>query len=339
MGLPAGCGRHHFLMNPTTRFLLGLVLLGLLPAAYAQTPDRPTSPDRLIQYTFANDAFFRTDYYFTQGMTLNLVLPGFAKSPVNKILLPGPAGSRQHYGVKLYYDGFTPLRIQDDTIRRGDRPYASYIYAALYRVATDEAGRQRLTSGVQVGFIGPAAGAKGFQTTVHRLIDAPTPRGWDFQIRNDLVLGYVVGYEAQLLAAGRGAELIGSAQASVGTLNTFGEAGLLLRLGLMNPYFRNLGTETGRERSLGQKLQLYATGQLQGRLVGYNATMQGGLFNRSSPYTLPGRQISRTVGQATTSLVAAYGGVSLRTSAVWITPEFKGSRRHAWVQFGLGVAF
>ncbi|WP_165370581.1 lipid A deacylase LpxR family protein [Hymenobacter persicinus] len=326
-------------MNPTTRFLLGLVLLGLLPAAYAQTPDRPTSPDRLIQYTFANDAFFRTDYYFTQGMSLNVVLPVFARSPVNKILLPGPAGAVNRYGIKISYDGFTPLRIQDDTIRRGDRPYASYIYASLYRIATDEARHQRLTSGLDLGFIGPAAGAKGFQTYVHRLIDAPTPRGWDFQVRNDLVLGYTVGYDKQLLAAGRAAELIGSAQASVGTLNTFGEAGLLLRVGKMDPYFRNLGTQTGPTRTVGQKLQLYASGQVQGRVVGYNATMQGGLLNRSSPYTLSARQIARTVGQATTSLVAAYGGVSLRTSAVWITPEFKGSRRHAWVQFGLTAAF
>jgi len=323
------------------RFFPGLLLLLILtaPAARAQAPDSLTSPDRLIQYTFANDAFFRTDYYFTQGMTLNVVLPVFAKSPVNKILLAGPAGARQHYGIKLFYDGFTPLRIQDDTIRRGDRPYASYVYAAFYRIATDPARRQRLTSGLDVGFIGPAAGAKGFQTEVHALIDAPTPRGWDFQIRNDLVLGYTVGYEKQLLAAGRAAELIGSAQGSVGTLNTFGAAGLLLRVGKMNPYFSNLGLATGPARRVGQKIQLYATGQVEGRLVGYNATLQGGLFNRSSPYVLPARQISRAVGQATTSLVAAYGGVSLRTAATWISPEFEGSRNHAWVQFGLGVAF
>jgi lipid A 3-O-deacylase len=223
------------------RLFLGLLPLLTATTAWAQSADSLTSSDRLVQYTFANDAFFRTDYYFTQGMSLNLVLPVLAKSPVKKILLPGPTSAVQHHGVKLYYDGFTPLRIQDDTIRRGDRPYASYIYASLYRIATNREKHQRLTSGLDIGFIGPAAGAKGFQTTVHRLIDAPTPRGWNFQIRNDLVLGYTVGYERQLLAAGRAAELIGSAQGSVGTLNTFGEAGLLLRVGKLNSYFSNLG--------------------------------------------------------------------------------------------------
>ncbi|PJJ48440.1 lipid A deacylase LpxR family protein [Hymenobacter chitinivorans] len=329
-------------MKPVFHFvytgLLFLPLLLGLPAA-AQSPAADSvSTDRLLFYTFANDAFFRTDYYFTQGMTLNVVLPVLRKSPVNRILLPARAGQVQHYGVKLFYDGFTPLRIQDDTIRRGDRPYASYIYATLYRTATNPAAKRRLTSGLNIGFIGPAAGAKGFQTKVHELIDAPTPRGWNYQIRNDLVLGYEAALEQQLLAAGNAVELIGQGQASLGTLNTFAGAGLLLRVGKMNPYFQNLGLASRANRVGLQRLQLYATGQAEARVVGYNATMQGGLFNRTSPYTLAAADIKRVVAQGTASVVAAYGGVSLRTSAVWITPEFKGSRHHAWVQFGLGVA-
>ncbi|MCB2409152.1 lipid A deacylase LpxR family protein [Hymenobacter lucidus] len=320
---------------PLAVFLL-LQLLQLSSAA-AQTADS-LSTDRLISYTFANDAFFRTDYYFTQGMTLNVVLPVFSKSPVNRLLLPGPAGSVLHHGVKLFYDGFTPLRIQDDTIRRGDRPYASYIYATLYRTATSAARHRRLTSGLSLGFIGPAAGAKGFQTKVHELIDAPTPRGWDYQIRNDLVLGYEATLEQRLAAVGKVGELIGQAQAAVGTLNTFAGTGLLLRVGKMNPYFQNLGLASRANRAGLQQLQLYATGQAEARVVGYNATMQGGLFNRRNPYTLPASAIKRVVAQGTASVVAAYGGVSFRTSATWITPEFRGSRSHAWVQFGLGMA-
>ena len=41
------------------------------------------SPDKLLTGTFANDATFRTDYYFTQGISANLVLPAFRKSPLN----------------------------------------------------------------------------------------------------------------------------------------------------------------------------------------------------------------------------------------------------------------
>ncbi|MCB2379971.1 lipid A deacylase LpxR family protein [Hymenobacter sp. BT635] len=319
--------------------LVVFLLLTLLRSsrAAAQSADS-ISPDQLISYTFANDAFFRTDYYFTQGMTLNVVLPAFSKLPTRKILLPALPGGAQHYGVQLFYDGFTPLRIQDDTIRRGDRPYASYIYASLYRISTSAARHRRLTSGLNLGFIGPAAGAKGFQTKVHELLDAPTPRGWDYQIRNDLVLGYEVKLEQQLMSLANVAELIGQGQASIGTLNTFAGGGLLLRLGKMNPYFRNLGLVSQPQKAGLQQFQLYATGQADARLVGYNATLQGGLLNRASPYTLPASAVKRVVAQGTASIVAAYGGLSFRTSAVWITPEFRGSRSHAWVQFGLGAA-
>ncbi|WP_133271234.1 lipid A deacylase LpxR family protein [Hymenobacter radiodurans] len=296
------------------------------------------SSDHIIAYSFANDAFFRTDYYFTQGMTLNVVLPVLAKSPVNKILLGGKMAAVRYYGVKVFYDGFTPLRIQDAFIRVGDRPYASYIYASLYRVANQPQQRQRLTAGLDIGFMGPAAGAKGFQTKVHELLDAPTPRGWDYQVQNDLVLGYQLGFEKQLLG-GKFAELIGTARTSVGTLNTLAATGLLLRMGKMNPYFRNLGVSSAAGRAGGQKFQLYAQGRLEGRAVGYNATMQGGILNRQSPYTLRAEQLKRTVVQGSGGVVLAYGGLRFEPSATWVSPEFRGGRAHRWVQFEVWVAF
>ena len=324
------------------RYWLPLVFL-LLLAETGQAQQLPpdssaTSPDHLITYTFANDAFFRTDYYFTQGMTLDVVLPLLAKSPVNKVLLGGKVAATRYHGVKLFYDGFTPLRIQDNFIRVGDRPYASYIYASLYRILNQPARRQRFTAGLDVGFIGPAAGAKGFQTKVHELLDAPTPRGWDYQIRNDVVLGYQIAAEKQALG-GKFAELIGTARASAGTLHTLAATGLLLRVGKMNPYFSNLGVTSAAGRSGLQKLQVYAQGRLEGRLVGYNATLQGGVFNQQNPYTLSASQVRRTVAQGSGGLVLAYGGVQFEPSATWVSPEFRGGREHRWVQFALRAAF
>ncbi|MBC8084502.1 MAG: lipid A deacylase LpxR family protein, partial [Hymenobacter sp.] len=248
-------------------------MLLLLPAAtapaQAQRPDSSqTSPDRLVAYTFANDAVFRTDYYFTQGMTLLLVLPGLRHSPVNRLLGPVPAGSTRYHGIRLHYDGFTPLRIQDAFIRPHDRPYAAYLYADLLRVANQPARRRRLTTALNLGIIGPAVGAKGFQTRLHEWLDAPTPRGWDYQVRNDVVLGYEARLEQQVLAVGRGLELIGTGTASLGTLQTYASGGGRLRVGLLNPYFQSLG---GPRRAAPRRVQLYAEGQLEGRLVGYNA--------------------------------------------------------------------
>jgi lipid A 3-O-deacylase len=320
-------------------FLLFSLFLAASPAC-AQRPDSThTSPDRLLHYTFANDAFFRTDYYFTQGMTGTLVLPALQYSPVNRLLGPVPAGSTLYHGVRLHYDGFTPLRIQDAFIRAGDRPYAAYWYADLFRVANQPARKFRLTTALNLGFVGPAAGAKGFQTTLHEWLGAPTPRGWDYQIRNDLVLGYEAGAEKQLLAMGRGAELIGSASASLGTLYTYAGAGARLRVGLLNPYFDNLGVSGPATRTGQRRVQLYAEGQLEGRLIGYDATLQGGLFRSDNPYMLPANAISRTVARSTGTIGLGYAGVRLETSAVWTSPEFDGARSHKWAQFGVRVGF
>ncbi|SMB81838.1 conserved hypothetical protein-like [Hymenobacter roseosalivarius DSM 11622] len=325
------------------RYWLSLLLLLTLTEtgrAQKMPPDSSTvSPDRIVAYSFANDAFFRTDYYFTQGMTLNVVLPILARSPVNKMLLGGKMAAVRYHGVKLFYDGFTPLRIQDAFIRVGDRPYASYIYASLYRIANQRQRRQRLTAGLDLGFMGPAAGAKGFQTKVHELLDAPTPRGWDYQVQNDLVLGYQVAVEKQLAAGSKFAELVGTARASVGTLNTLAATGLLVRVGKMNPYFNNLGVSSAAGRAGGQKFQIYAQSRLEGRVVGYNATMQGGMLNRQNPYTLKASQLKRGVVQGSGGLVLAYGGVRFEPSATWVSPEFRGGRTHRWFQFDFWGAF
>ena len=297
-----------------------------------------TSPDHLISYTFANDVFFRTDYYFTQGITLDVVLPILAKSPVNKLLLGGKMAGVRYHGVKLFYDGFTPLRIQDAFIRVGDRPYASYIYATAYRSINQPMRRQRFTAGLELGYIGPAAGAKGFQTKVHDLLDAVTPRGWDYQVQNDLVLGYQIAGEKQMLG-GKFAELIGTARAAAGTLHTLAATGLLVRGGKMNPYFSNLGVTSASGRTGLQKLQVYAQGRVEGRLVGYNATLQGGVFNQNNPYTLSASQVRRTVLQGSGGLVLANGGVCFEPSATWVSPEFRNGRAHRWVQFALRIAF
>lgn len=321
--------------------LLALLLLGNLAWAAPPPDSAAVSSERVVAYTFANDAAFRTDYYFTQGMSLTVVLPGLRQLPTRHLLLCGdPPGSLSHYGVRVRYDGFTPLRIQDAFVRLGDRPYASYIYATLFRSQTDAARRGRHTTGVQFGVIGPAVGAKGFQTTVHRWIDAPTPRGWSFQVRNDLVLGYEAGTERQLLTLGRGLEAVGTARAALSTLRTVAGAGAVVRAGLFDPYFRTLLGMGAWGRAAGHRTaQLYLEVRAEGQAVGYDATLQGGLLNRSSPYTLPARAVRRVVGQVSGALVAAVGGVSVRAVGWWLTPEIRGGRAHAWGQLDVRVAF
>ena len=307
------------------------LLMALLPAPADSL--HPPSPAHRLAYTYANDFFFGTDYYFTQGMTFDWASPVLARSPLNHLLPNGPAGSTRTHGIMLRYDGFTPLSITDAAIRVGDRPYAAYFYASCYRASNQAARHLRLTTAVEIGYIGPAAGGKFVQTKLHELTNNPTPRGWDYQIRGDAVLGYRALLEKQLLAAGRAAELIGSAEASAGTLYTYAGAGLRLRAGRFNPYFASL-SGAGPHR-----WQCYAEATLTGRLVGYDASLQGGLFNHSSPYVLAASEISRAVLHSSGSLVLAHNGLSFTATAEYVGAEFAGGRTHRWGVLGVARAF
>lgn len=327
--------------KPVYRLWL-LLLCGWASPLPAQTlPGSSTtavSPDKLLTGTFANDATFRTDYYFTQGISANLVLPAFEKSPLNKLLLRPGAYPASYHGMRLVYEGFTPLVISDTLIRQGDRPFAAYLYASHYRILNDAGRRQRFTAALELGFIGPGTGAGKFQTKVHEWLAAPRPMGWQYQIRTDLVLNYRLTYEKQLLQLGRAAELIGAGRAALGTLHTFAAGDLLLRTGKMNGYFQNLGISSRSNRQGLQLFQFYAQAGLSGRLVGYNASLQGGLFNRHNPYTLAASQLARALRQATAGLVATYKGVSFESSVVWQSPEFDHARRHKWMHFEVKFA-
>ena len=321
-------------------FFVYLVLLSFGSRAVPAPPDtlRPNSPDRLLSYTYANDLFFRTDYYFTQGMTLTLVHPALARLPVAHLLVSGPTGSVQYHGIALRYDGITPLRIQDPFIRVGDRPYAAYGYASFFRVSNQPARHQRLTTALEIGFIGPAAGGKELQTTIHRLTNNAEPRGWDYQIGNAPIVGYCVTFEKQL-ASTRHAELLGTTGASLSTLYTYAGTGARLRVGLFNPCFANLGVAGPAGRTGLHCWQLYGQAAVEGRLIGYDATLQGNVFTNSDPYTLATGAVRRTVLRSSGSVVLAHAGLSFAATATWVSPEFSGGRPHRWGQLGVTMAF
>ena len=309
-------------------FLLASLLLAPVDSLY------PTSPIRKLALAFSNDIFFARDYYFTQGITMDWVSPVLARSPINYLLCRGAAGSTQSYGVALRYDMFTPLDIQDPSIRRDDRPYATYGYVSLYRTSNQAARRQRLTTALEIGYLGPAAGGGELQTTVHRLTSYARPRGWQYQIGSAAIIGYHSTFEKQLLTAGQSVELVGQVEASLGTLYTYSQAGLRLRIGHLSPYFTSphLG-------NLVRRWHCATEVTLTERLVGYDATLQGGLFTHSSPDVLTAKALKRVVMQGSGSLLLTHGGMSFALTATVIAPEFTEGLWHPWGIVGVGQSF
>ncbi len=323
--------------------LIFLIFSGLsLNVAARPLADSVTiNQSRFFYFIFDNDATFKTDYYYTQGIGVVHYNPVFRKSPVTRLLFTPDQGEvEKFYGLAYTYDAFTPTNIRDPQLRSGDRPYASYMYVSQLAGSTIKNKQQRFTSSLDVGMIGPATGAGKFQRKAHEWLSHGLPQGWKYQIKTDLILNYNIQYQQGLLRT-KPVELIGEAGARLGTLYTQAALGAIVRFGWMNAYFSDLGISNKNARNLGglRKFQFYGYGRSRGILVGYNATMQGGIFNRHNFYTMPARQIKRTVLESQTGLILLIKGLRLETGVTFISPEFTGGRPHKWMHFNVGFAF
>lgn len=318
-------------------FLLSLLRPGL---ASAQRSD-PTAAFRSIpnhkgyfRFHYDNDFFAKakTDYYYTQGYSFEVGSPVFQKNPLSKILLRFK-GSEPAYGLTFEHFGFTPTSIRNNEILVGDRPFAGVILLKSSATSVDTVHNQRLSSVLSTGMIGPAAFAGRMQAAIHRWSGDVDPQGWQYQIRNDVAINYELNHERQLLEVPHIISIHSNAQLRVGTLSDRVQAGFTLTLGRFNSPL------TSSKQSPGRNFQFYLYSQSLGAVVGYDATLQGGLFNRSSPYTLKASELYRFTFQNNYGVVVQFWKIYAEYYRTYLSREFKTGREHSWGGVKLGVAF
>jgi lipid A 3-O-deacylase len=290
---------------------------------------RSIPSDHYFRFYYENDFITIIDYYYTSGMNIELVKPSFQKNPLNKVFFRVP-GAKMKYGLALDHYAFTPLHIVDDEILYGDRPYAGCISVNSFRIATDQRKRRQISTSLVLGLIGPAAQWEPIQTFLHKhVIAAPQPKGWDHQISSDLILNYKVNLEKNFVREDF-FMLNGNAEAVAGTMNDKLSGGLSLLIGKMNDPYNY--TEVSN-----QKWQFYFFSHSFVSAVGYDATLQGGMFNKKSPYTIPASDVNRLTLQNQIGLMVRCKKVSIELSESFLSKEFKTGRSHIWG--GLGIGF
>ena len=275
---------------------------------------------RLINFrgarlSYANDVFAQTDRYYTQGVEFQLWHPRLHRVDVLRLL--SPIALRQiSYSAAVIHDTYTPSTIRSDSILRGDRPYAALAAVRFEGYSTNGVTRRStLSASVTLGVIGPPAGGREIQTAIHRATGDFIPLGWQHQIRTDALVNYGLEYQGVLLRRRR-LDLRALASADAGTLDCKLGAGFLAMVSPLE----------GRRA----KLRPSVSGELRGSAVGYNARLQGGVFNRQSPYVLPASDISRLVGSARVNLLVAFGRSGVGGEYTWLTREFTAGLSQAW---------
>lgn len=321
----------------TRLYKTGLLIFGILLSlsVKAQLIDN-TSTFRSIhnksyfRFYYDNDFFTKTDYYYSQGVTLEYVHPELKKNPVTKLLLKAK-NSDTHYGISFNLFGYTPTSITKSEILYGDRPYASAMSVKFFAAGSDSIRQQRIASSLSIGILGPAAQGEQIQTGIHRWLKNRLPQGWQHQIKNDIIINYQLNYEKKIFQAGNYFLLNAAAEARLGTVHDRLSSGINFMAGhFNNPY------GIGDKRN---KVAYYFFGQSRINIIGFDATMQGGLFNKKSPYTIPTGDIKRFTWQTDAGVIVNFRKLFISYTQSYLTKEFRTGRYHRWGGISFGFSF
>ncbi len=293
------------------------------------------SPEQRFGLIFENDIFSNTDRYYTNGVKLDYTAPGLINQPVNRLMLPPGHNSIVHASLSLHHAMFTPFTTKNPPLLDGDRPYASTLF--LRYSQTSECAEEGiiLTSAIEAGVIGDAALGRYFQKSVHATV--PTndePLGWETQIRNDLVLSYAAGI-SKIMLQNRNTEVSAAGSAKAGTLHTYAAMGVEARAGVFTSMKTKLPVSNAELSKKTEKWQYGISGGLEFRLIGYDASLQGGVFNRNNIYTLRSKDIERLVAAMHLGIFARYRKLGIQVSQNYLSREIREGRHHFWGQIGL----
>ena len=303
-------------------------MIGTNTSAQKDSSGTKTSNYNYLRINYENDYFTQTDIYYTQGIRIESVNPIYRYSPI-MWLLPRLNNSTVQYGLAAVQDCFTPTNISLDTIQKGDRPYAGYIYLGHYKTSVDYYKKQLMTAELDVGEIGACAECEAEQKEIHKYGNNVQPEGWKYQIGTGLMLNYKLRYEKALFAD-TAIDLDAVGQVNAGTVFDNALAGLTLHIGKMQSYF--IGNHT-------TAFQLYGTVQAWVEGVAYNGTLQGDLFTRNSVYTLTQKQITPIVFGDSYGLCLSWHKVAVNYFVTHITNEIQTGVYHGWGHLDITIYF
>ncbi len=198
-----------------------------------------------LSLTIDNDVFVGNDDGYSNGFFFSLYdTSGTGARPSAKFWVKPLLWSLSDEGyaaaVNSYTIGQAIITPDDITISNppeNDLPYSGLLFFNNTYLAINETYADKL--GATLGIIGPSSGAKSTQIWFHDLIDADDPNGWNTQLNDELVFQFSRGRVWRSWVSGGGRfDFLLSSEASLGTLSSAVDAGMMIRYGkdLMRSY-------------------------------------------------------------------------------------------------------
>ena len=218
------------------------------------------------------------------------------------------AGGWRSVAWRIGQQVYTPRHVTTPPELLGplDRPYAGWLYGgASYRIEADDGSE--LAWGLDLGCLGPCAGGAATQKLIHRLMNQPRPQGWGTQLSTEPGLVVHVGARVPAYRLAAFADV---------------RPGVALRAGnIFTDLMLDTSLRAGRLRAAAGEAVAYGFLRAGVRIVGYDATLQGGLFASD-----PGRTVRprRTTGELEAGVQWQRAAWALRVSLVGRTNEIDG---------------
>ena len=228
------------------KFLYIVIVVFLTSApAFAQTTlqqeasavmDR-VMDDRFLTFNVENDLFGGgTDQNYTSGVRLSYFrlgadLPEFAYA-LDRVIPTFSINKTTSIYWSVGQNLYTPEDISAVAQNPDDRPWAGFLYASAGLATITDNHVDEIEA--SVGVIGPAALGEQTQKLVHKIVNSPTPRGWDNQLENEpgLILSwnrrFPSRYSFETLGLNASAEP--HFGATIGNVYTYANSGVSFRL-------------------------------------------------------------------------------------------------------------
>ena len=275
-----------------------------------------------------NDIFVFKDYYYTQGAHLYLVNPALRKNPANHLFFK-LKNADNYFGIGAVQEIYTPKDLRDTLANLVDRPYAGTFYVRSFLTSVQPHQKLRLTTELDLGFLGPLSGAEEAQRIIHGWLGLDWPQGWDFQIKNRPYLNYNMLIEKGFFEVPGFFDFTVSARGRFGNIHDDLQLGAQIRLGRMNNQFKGLHL-ANKAYTENRDFEMYFFADVKGSIVFYNATLMGGIIAPKNDHDFKYNQIEPFLGEFNCGIRLNYKFIGAAGTVTWKTPEFETGEQHGW---------
>jgi len=179
------------------------IYLGILTVSSLFSPAVMAYNSGSISFSIDNDGIVATDQNYSNGIFLEFnsaasnMLELAAPSPVRQIagLLPLNSAASQGWNFRIGQQMWTPEDIEATEPVPDEHPYAGLLFVetGIYQYSPARVDKYSF----MFGTVGPNALAEEGQKFIHYIIGSDEPKGWQYQVENQVVFN--LGYQGHRL--------------------------------------------------------------------------------------------------------------------------------------------